>query len=420
MDTTTGEAQVAEVPKRNVLAILIMVFGNTFAALLPGLVAMPIIIARIDPANKAASLGTAVGVMAFLGMLLAPVFGVISDRTTSRFGMRRPGLLIGTATTTVGLAVLGVADSLALVYLAGVILAVGTSMSGASNAALIPDCVPGHARGRVFGFATLLGVVAGLMASVIGPRLIDHQFAMAAGGVPVLVLTTAVGLVLYRDRVLDPRDVPRQPVLRTLLDGYRFDPRSAPDYGWVWLGRLLLTFGISFGGAFAIYFLTDQLHVGRAELPSVISLTSALGMAGTTVGTLVGLFAADKVRSRKSMVLASGVLMAVGGVVAAFSASVPVFTAGSTLIYFAVGVFIPADGVLCMAVLPDDGRNVSKYMSIFTIADQFPRSIGPMVAPVVISLGAATPLGGYPLLYLAAGIFAIIGGLLVRRVRGVL
>ncbi|MEU1338969.1 MFS transporter [Streptomyces sp. NPDC005827] len=408
----------AQVPKRNVLAILIMVFGNTFAALLPGLVAMPIIIARIDPADKATVLGTALGVMAFLGMLLAPVFGVISDRTTSRFGRRRPGLLIGAATTVVGLAVLGVADSLALVYLAGVILAVGTSMSNASNAALIPDCIPGHARGRVFGVATLLGVVAGLIASIIGPRLIDHQFALAVGGVPVLLLTTAVGLVLYRDRVLDPQDVPRQPVLRTLLDGYHVNPRTAPDYSWVWLSRFLLTFGISFGSSFAIYFLTDQLQIGKAELPRVIALTSVLGMAGTTLGTLVGLVLADKVRSRKNMVLASGLLMAAGGVVVAFSRTVPVFTAGSTLLYFAVGVFIPTDGVLCMAVLPSDGRNVSKYMSIFSIADQLPRSVGPMVAPAVISLGAGMPIGGYPLLYLAAGIVAILGGLLVRRVRG--
>ncbi|MFJ8794335.1 hypothetical protein [Streptomyces sp. NPDC102462] len=58
-------------------------------------------------------------------------------------------------------------------------------------------------------------------------------------------------------------------------------------------------------------------------------------------------------------------------------------------------------------------------MSLVVIADQLPRSVGPMIAPAVIAVGGMTALGGYPLLYLSAGVIAILGGLLVGRVRSV-
>jgi MFS family permease len=95
------------------------------------------------------------------------------------------------------------------------------------------------------------------------------------------------------------------------------------------------------------------------------------------------------------------------------------FYIGSAIITFAGGMFIPTDGTLVMTVLPGGDKHAAKYMAIITIADQLPRSIGPFVAPAVIALGGLTALGGYPLLYLAAAVAAITGGLLVRNVRSV-
>jgi MFS family permease len=87
------------------------------------------------------------------------------------------------------------------------------------------------------------------------------------------------------------------------------------------------------------------------------------------------------------------------------------------VIAFGLGTFIPIDGALVMDVLPGGKAQTGKYMSIMTIADQLPRAIGPFVAPGIIGLGALTPMGGYPMLYLFMGIFSVIGGLIVRRVK---
>lgn len=415
----TGGAPGERVSRRAVFAILIMTFGNIGATLMPLMVAAPVIVARIDPENKEASLGIALAISALGTMVLTPLFGAVSDRTTSRFGRRKPGLMISPVFIVLGLVTLGLADSLAAVYAGMACLALGQAMFDASQSALVPDSIPDRARGRVFGFCSVAGVLGGLIAGIVGPQFIDHQFVMTVGAVPFFLLTLVIGLALYRDRRLDPKDVPREPLVRTLTRGYRFSPKSSPDFAWAWFSRFLVTFGVAFASSFVVYFLTDELKVGKDELGSLVSINSVLSMAGTMAGTIAGSFLTDKVRSRKNLVMVSALLLAAGSVVVAFAPSVPVFFAGGAVVYFAVGLFIPTGGVLMMSVLPGGDREVARYMSLLVIADQLPRSIGPVIAPVIISVGAATALGGYPVLYLTASIFAIAGGVLIRRVRGI-
>ncbi|MFJ9085498.1 MFS transporter [Streptomyces sp. NPDC102384] len=418
VDGPAGETPVEKVSKRAVVAILIMRFGNTVAAMLPALVALPLIMERIAPDHKETALGAATGITAFGGMILAPLCGALSDRTTSRFGMRRPGLAIGAALSVAGLTWLGLANSLPAVFASLVVLAIGQALANASHSAMTPDSIPAHARGRVVGFESMLGLLAALVAGIVGPQFIGNQFLMAAGGVPLLILTFVIGVWIYRDRTLSATEVPQQPLVGTVARAYLFNPKSAPDFSWVWLSRFLVTFGIAFTSSFAIYFLTDHLDVGKKDLPSLISANSVLSMLGALVGTIVGSFVTDRVRSRKPLVLFSALLLAAGSVVVAFAPSVPLFFVGSALIALATGFFLPTDGVLVISVLPGGDKDNARFMSLFVIADQLPRSIGPMLAPAILALGGMTALGGYPVLYLAGGVTAIVGGVVVRRVRG--
>ncbi|MGW5569907.1 MFS transporter [Nocardia thailandica] len=406
-------------PKRNIAAIWIKGFGIGYATLMPALVALPVYVARLSPDNKETALGTLLGINALIGFLLAPFFGALSDRTTSRFGMRRPGLAVGTAGMVTGLTLMGLANSLALLYVGMAVLAVSSAATGASSYALIPDSVPQRARGLVLGVQTLIGVTAGVAASIIGPRLLGHQLILFTSGAVVLLVCMSIALLLLKDRVLDPAAKSGEPLLRAAFDGYRFDPRKAPDFSWVFASRFVLTLGISFTTAFAVYFLTDQLGVSEHELPSLISLNGVLNLGGTALGTLAGTIVADRVRSQKAIVLFVAIVLSGGTVVVAAAPSVIVFFTGSAIITFAIGLFIPTDGKLVMSVLPGGDQHVGKFMSIITIADQLPRSVGPVLGSGIIALGGRTPLGGYPLVYLVAGVAALTGGLLLRRVKGV-
>lgn len=414
-DSTSGPQ---EVRKRTIAGILLIAVGNSAATLMPPLVALPIFIAKLAPDAKESGLGIALGIYALIAMIIGPVFGAISDRTTSRLGMRKPGLIVGASIIVASLALQGLAANLGLLIAGFLLMAFGSGIFTASFSALIPDSVPSRIRGRVLGFQSLILVAIGLGSTVVGPLLIDNQFVIFTAGGFVMVVTVIAGLALYRDRVLDRQYRSRQSVVTSLIEGFRFDPRTAPDFAWVWVGRFLFTLGISFATGFTIYFMTDQLAIGPEVLPGLISVNGIVGLAATVVGTLCSSFLSDRVRSRKNLIIVSASIMLAGAFVIAFSPSITIFLIGSALINFAVGSFLPTDGALVMDVLPGGQRHVSKYMSIITIADQLPRSIGPLLAPLVIGLGGLTALGGYPVLYLVAGVVAVTGGILVRRVKG--
>lgn len=419
-DASDEPTDVQEFPrKRNVVAVLLIAFAVGTATLTPALVGLPVLVADVAPDNKESVLGMVLGVNAFLGMALAPLFGAVSDRTTSRFGRRRPGMAFGAVGVVTGLLVLSFASNVPMILIGTFAMGVGAAASGASSFALIPDLFPDSSRGRILGFKTLVGSAAGMLASIVGPIFLDNQVLLFGVGAVVLAISYPIALSLIDDTRLDPSLVPQQSLLRTAFSGYVFNPKSAPDFSWVFASRFVFTLGIAFGSSFAVYFLTDQLHITGDDLAPLISLNAIMSLGGVAVGTLIGAFLADKAGSRKQMVLVCSIALAVGVTIAAFAPSAVVFFAGTAIVTLAIGMFIPTDGALVMSVLPGGSAHAAKFMSIITIADQLPRSVGPLIAPAVIGLGGYTALGGYPVLYLTAAVAALAGGLIVRKVKSV-
>src|ERR1700726_1055060 len=97
--------------------------------------------------------------------MLVPIFaGHLSDRTSSRWGRRRPWMVIGTAFNVVGLGLLAFAGSPAMVVAAYVFVQASNNAASAAYAGVIPDVVPAAERGRasgLLGTMNQLGTVVG-------------------------------------------------------------------------------------------------------------------------------------------------------------------------------------------------------------------------------------------------------------------
>src|SRR5260370_33837671 len=77
-------------------------FGSWIAVLTPVVATLALRIQQINPAGKAASLSLVLGVGAIFALLANPVFGKLSHRTRSRFGIHRPCPLAGRISGTSG------------------------------------------------------------------------------------------------------------------------------------------------------------------------------------------------------------------------------------------------------------------------------------------------------------------------------
>jgi MFS family permease len=130
-----------------------------------------------------------------IAMLIQPAVGLISDRSTSRFGRRRPFILIGTLLNLVFLAAIGLSWSYWSLLVAVLLLQFSNNISHGALQGLIPDMVPENQRGRASAvkaiFELLPLILVGLaIAPLLGGGHLDWAIAATGAGILFTALVT--------------------------------------------------------------------------------------------------------------------------------------------------------------------------------------------------------------------------------------
>src|SRR5579862_7526178 len=138
------------------------------------------------------SLALVAGIAALLAVFGNPFFGKMSDRTSSRVGMRRPWMVIGLVGGSLGILVVALAPSIAVVLVGWCIAQLFFNALLAAMVAVLPDQVPAAQRGLVagvLGVCTPIASVSGtfLVKLFTGSQLIMFGAPCAIGGVFILL-----------------------------------------------------------------------------------------------------------------------------------------------------------------------------------------------------------------------------------------
>src|SRR4029078_6679316 len=125
-----------------------------------------------------------------VAVVVQPTVGSISDYTVSRFGRRKPYVLIGTLLDVVFL--VGLATSNTLLMVGGLVLLLQFSSNFAQGPfqGYVPDLVPPHQVGLASGMFALfqvLGVLTGTALATLGTRTGDFTVPTIMLGVIELV-----------------------------------------------------------------------------------------------------------------------------------------------------------------------------------------------------------------------------------------
>ncbi|MGV9880996.1 MFS transporter [Streptomyces sp. NPDC003006] len=359
--------------------------------------------------SKETVLAWVTGAGAVVSLVANPLFGAVSDRTTSRWGRRTPWIVAGTATGAAALLLLSAADSVWGMAAGWCLVQLTLNAAFAAVTAAVPDRVPRLQRGSVGGWlgaAQLLGVVVGTgLATVAGGTV--------AGYAACAVFTVAGVLphvVRHRDLRLAAADRPPWN-RRAFLTGFWLSPRRHPDLGWAWLTRFLINVSNSVVLLYLLYFLRDRLHHTDPE-GGVLILTAVNG-ATMLATVVVGGAWSDRVGRRKPFVMWAGTLMAVATGLLALWQTWPGAIVAAAVLGVGFGVFTSVDFALMTDVLPK-AMDRGKDLGVINIANSLPQVAAPALAAPVV-----THLGGYRVLYLAAAVIGLAGAFLVRRIKGV-
>jgi MFS family permease len=379
-------------------ALSLATFGMSIAVLTPIQVLLPLQIEAIAPESKVAALGWITAAAAIVSIVVCPIAGALSDRTTSRFGRRRPWVLGSGLVGSAALIALGTQHTILGVALLWITVQAATNVLYAALSAAVPDQVPVPQRGVVSAFVGLPLPLALIVGTFVVSTLVTDQFDA------YLTLGLAQ-LVFILPFVLEPADQPQQ------LDIRRPRFRPTPDLAWAFGCRFAIQLANAVGTLYLLYYLRDVVH--RPDPATSVFLLILIYTAGVVPASVLAGRWSDRSGRRKPFVIVSSVVVAAAMLVLGLGNTWTSALIAAILMGVGYGVYLAVDNALITQVLPSDVDR-ARDLGIVNIANTAPQAIAPALAGIVI-----TSLGGYTPLYLLAGACGLVGAALIQPVKSV-
>lgn len=353
--------------------------------------------------------GVISGISGVCAIVAYPLTGALSDRTTSRFGRRRPWMAGGALLFAVSLVLLGLQTTIVGIGVFWSLALTGFCVLTAALTATISDQVPVDQRGYVSGWISAPQAIG----IILGVSLVTYVFVGAVVGyaaMAVLLVLLVLPFLFLPDAVL-PKELRQPMTARGVIEGLWISPREHPDFGWTLLSRILVNFGNAFGTSLLLYFLEFGLKDPDADDDLLILIL--IYMVFVIVASLVFGRLSDRLGKRKAFVFLSAAIQGVAALLLAFVPELSAAMVAAGLLGLGYGCFLSVDQALATQVLPDP-ESRGKDLGIMNIATAVPQAMAPL-----LGAGIVAALGGFMGLFILSGLFAFAGALAVARVKAV-
>jgi MFS family permease len=425
------------------------------AALLPVVIPTQLLLfvapGGVGNTQQALALGLLSAIGALLALVIQPLTGMMSDRSTSRLGRRRPYILVAAAIYLAGMLALAAAPGFAVFVIGFVLAQIAANAGTAAYQGLLPDRVPAEQRGTASGYLgmmTILGNVGSLAAAALllgsvspGPGLAAAVRSGAtryyALGIVVLILGVLVTVLGIQEkpaahdlrRNLPPplageplssgsRDFPRG-LGRVGAFRHFLDPWLAPlrydNFRWVFLTRASVMLGLTVFLTYIEYYFANVAHM--TNFVQSTAAVALLALGGAVIGALTLGMVSDRIGRVGIVAVATG-LMTLAALAFVVAPHVPLWPLG--LIFGAgYGAYTSVDWALAVDSLPALGA-AGKDLGVWSIASNLPAVLAPLVGSLVIGGGTALGMSteaAYRSVFALAGGFLMLGALFVFKVQ---
>ena len=375
---------------------LFALYSGLLSVLLPQQVAV------LAPGDKVATLAVVTSVSFGVTAFAQPLFGILSDRTRSRWGRRLPWLVGCTVVGGVLVVLIPVAPAVG--WLVVLWAAAHFVLNGADIAisAYLVDGFPSQRRGvvtGVLGVGVVLGgvlgvVVAGLLGAPWAYRVLAGLLAAAVVGFAVVIRDGPSSLQAA------PAETERQ------RGGVRLDAV------WVLASKLVFMLGYASVHGYLLYILIDHIKVPQEQGVATVGLATVVGGGGLIVAVLVGGALSDRLGRRKPFVIAAGGVVAAGDAVLLAAPTTGGLLVAALLLGVGLGLSISAGTALASVVIPRPERNAGGGLGVLNFVGNAGQALGPLVTAALV---AAT--GGYAWVFAISGGLALVASGLIALVR---
>ena len=383
--------------------------GIWLALLTPVVVTIALRVSALGSTAPAQDLALILSAGATCAMIAAPIFGFLSDRTTSRFGMRRPWIVGGMLSGCIALLAVALSPTVLALLISWCIAQLAFNAALAGVFALLADQIPKEQRGVVAG---IMGVCMPL-GQLLGTYIVHvtGDSLVLAFMIPGVLGT---GAVIALAVVLNDRRMPvEQLSTASPAKVFRIDIAAHRDFWCVWLSRLILGIGIAFLTTYQPLYLVETLHRPLSEVPQLMFRSMLLQSTLVIAASLAFGKLSDRWRRRKSFVVIGALIYAVGLWWIAQADSYTVFLVGLAITSIAHGMYFSVDLALVTEVLPNAEQDAAKDLGILNVTNTLPQIVAPILGAAILGLAD----GSYAAMYGVASLVALLGALTLLPVK---
>jgi MFS family permease len=355
-----------------------------------------------------------VGVIA--PIFIQPTIGTISDYTVTRWGRRKPYIVIGTLLDVlflVGLATSQTYVSLVAFYF---LLQLSSNFAQGPFQGYVPDLVPPRQvalASGLMGTMIVLGTIAGVGIATLG-----LSTGLLVAATISLGIVEALTMVILVATVREGRSAPARTTswLGVARSAWGTDILQQRSVLWLLVVRLL------FLGAYAATSLAlpyfQRVH-GMTESEAATTVLIGTGIAGVTtaLAAIPGARLSDRF-GRREMIWAAAVIAAIGLSGVAFAPTPLVAIASFVPFGIGMGTFLSVDWALMTDVIPK--HTSGRYMGILNAGTAMAEPVYLLVAgPLALDLVArllGAPSAGARAAMLVGVVFLVGAALALLRV----
>ncbi len=332
--------------------------------------------------TRGATIGLVEAGAALVAVLVQPMVGSISDYFESRWGRRKPFILIGGLLDVV--AIVGLATSQTLLGLAAFLLLLSFSSNFAQGPfqGYVPDLVPErqvNVASALVGLMRLIGVIAGAALVSTGASSGDYAMPLIAIGVIEAVLALVTVITVREGPAAKPRS--GKSWRQVAFEAWGMDALRERSFVFMTLTRLMFLAGPSIFVNLSFYYIRDSLGQTGADLQTWLTIGTATLAVGTVLGTVPSAWLATRV-GRKPVIWAAAAIAAAGIILVARALSPVEALPGLVLIGVGSGSYIAVDWALMTSTIPriSSGR----YMGLANIANSISGPIALIIGGQVL------------------------------------
>ncbi len=186
-----------------------------------GSIFMPYLVQLFTPA---AEINTRLGALRAAGLVIAmlvqPAAGLISDRSLSRFGRRRPYILAGALGDLLFLAAIALSWNYASLLISILLIQFTSNISHGPLQGLIPDLVPNDQRGRASAVKSVMELLPIILVGITIAKLVEAghlDLAIFLTGVSLLVVAVITVVFVKETPLLKKPQTPFWPPMLRVL-----------------------------------------------------------------------------------------------------------------------------------------------------------------------------------------------------------